>query len=180
MEYAAGKSMFIILKRFRDAESISERSLICREIAYDFSTSLIAMFLFGIFITMAIIEIVVGSINIDLCPVNRLIPIWLIVSGSTSCLRYITTIAIIVWNKNNSLDNLYHSKECLFSFFWLFWFILGSVWTYSVSDVVKYEPASSMYCDRFTYLLAYGVITFYYAIFALGLFCCCCAVVLFI
>ncbi|KAK6051099.1 hypothetical protein COOONC_11396 [Cooperia oncophora] len=109
-------------------------------------------------------------------PVNNMIPIWLIVSGGVSCLRYTLHICFGIVDRNKGdLLKIRAFLELFFCIFWIIWLILGTFWTYSVSKIVTYDKQDgSTYCDHLTYVLAFVIITAIWVIMVMFLVSCCC------
>lgn len=141
-------------------------------------------------IAMPIAMIVIGAVYKDECPIQKNIPIWLIVAGSFGCLSTILrTISscISLWKKQGATaspedndENKFAKKNCLTSLVELFlfiWFILGNVWVYSIKQNVQYSPEIiQTYCHQTLYLFAFWVITLSWIFTALFCCCCCCVV----
>lgn len=139
-------------------------------------------------IALPIAMIIIGSVYKDSCPIQKNIPIWLIVAGSFGCLStLLRTISscINLYKKRDSAannnENEFAKKSCLSSLVELFlfiWFILGNVWVYSIQKSVQYNPEiTQTYCHETLYLFAFWVITISW-IFTGLFFCCCCCVIL--
>ncbi|KAL6740734.1 hypothetical protein Aduo_014059 [Ancylostoma duodenale] len=88
------KDLVDLLASIRDADSGRERSVLVKDLANELAKNIIVTVIFTILIMVAIFEIFVGAINWDDCPVKDWIPMWLVISGSTNCLRYIVAIAL--------------------------------------------------------------------------------------
>ncbi|EYB89607.1 hypothetical protein Y032_0230g2984 [Ancylostoma ceylanicum] len=88
------RNLVDLLATIRDADSGRERSILIKGIANELAKNIIVAVILTILVVVAIFEIFVGVMNWDDCPVQNLIPLWLLVSGSTSCLRYIVAIAL--------------------------------------------------------------------------------------
>nr|CAB3262837.1 uncharacterized protein LOC100183982 [Phallusia mammillata] len=138
--------------------------------------------LIGILLSIPIAMIAVGAINLNNCPMERLIPIWLIVGGCVSGLMQIFSIGKRIKAKcnNEPPDNeeqgrFYNSCNGLLGCFNCAWFFAGNVWVYRY-----YRPENTTipglpnYCDPATYYLAFAIITIVYAIIALVCCCSCC------
>ncbi|RCN26776.1 hypothetical protein ANCCAN_27497 [Ancylostoma caninum] len=94
-----------ILQSLRGAESARERSERVREGLHAMARTVSAVVMFALLLCLAILEIIVGSVKVGSCPVSPLIPIWLIVGGSISCVRNVVGILFTVlvscaWFKN--------------------------------------------------------------------------------
>ncbi|CAJ0599273.1 unnamed protein product [Cylicocyclus nassatus] len=143
--------------------------------------------LFGscaILVLLAILNIIpiamiaVGALHLHDCRINPMIPIWLIVSGSTSLVQ--SALSPIAKSEAASCFTiLARALLGLLSLFHFVWLILGSVWVYGAYGKVSYEPVSVDYCDKATFLFPFIVLTIAYSLIALlcvTLCClCCCA-----
>ncbi|EJW88956.1 hypothetical protein WUBG_00130 [Wuchereria bancrofti] len=126
--------------------------------------------------------IVLGGCNIYSCPVEPYIPIWLIVTGFFSLLKSATNFCYRAKRQRegrppSAADVNPNPFDGLLSCFLLVWFIIGSVWVYSVQkDVQHSNSRDSNYCDQFTYVFSFVFVTLGYALLACTLccFCCCC------
>ncbi|KAK6733910.1 hypothetical protein RB195_017586 [Necator americanus] len=169
------KKLIDLLASIRDADSARERSLLVKEIANEIAKNLVLTAVITVLILVSIFEIFIGLVNMNDCPVNKKIPIWLVVSGGTSCLRYI--VATILSVKINKMGTLYAFRatwEAAFSVFWLVWLILGSYWTYSVYNKVVHDIGTNNYCDQLTYIFTFIRITASYVMIVLWICCFCC------
>lgn len=140
-------------------------------------------------IALPIAMIIIGAVYKDDCPVQKYIPIWLIVAGSFGCfstlLRTISSCINVIKKREvtespqNNNENKFAKKSCLSSLVELFlfvWFILGNIWVYSIHKTVQYNSEITQnYCNETLYLFAFWVVTLSW-IFS-GLFCCCCCCV---
>ncbi|XGW30723.1 hypothetical protein V3C99_009580 [Haemonchus contortus] len=170
------KSVKVLVAKIRNSDGSLETIRLSSNLAHELVTGMCAMFMFGLFLIVAIVEIVVGSLNVENCPVNRMIPIWLIVSGGISCLRYVLAIGLAIMHKSGgSVGSLRAMLECLFSIFWVVWLIFGTFWVYSVAGVVTFEQHDSdLYCNHLTFVLAFILITVTYVMIFTWICCCCC------
>ncbi|XP_050309154.1 transmembrane protein 272-like [Anthonomus grandis grandis] len=108
------------------------------------------VFLYALFFSV----FTVGVINVNRCPLNRLIPIYLILAGILGALAKFLS----------KFDN----KYC----FWitvilvlvnLFWHGLGSFVVYKEYQP-SYESTDELYCNRTTYLVAFWTLTIEYTL----------------
>lgn len=120
--------------------------------------------------------IIIGFIYRDECPVQKYIPIYLIVLGSFGILR--NFVGLYSQLKTRSSENegeegnkRRSSFEHCISCFLIIWFIAGNVWIYSI-----YEPnyVSYPYCNKTLYLFAFWLTTASYIVIGLMCFCMCC------
>jgi len=150
---------------------------------FDFLKKVVIIFLstlgcticLAIFLAIPITCIVIGVKYKDDCPIERYIPIYLIVLGSFGVLRNI--VGLYNQMKRRSCDEetdedaKKSSCEGLIDCFLVGWFIAGNVWVYSNYQPVYDDPTSAQYCQKTLYLFAFGLTTASYAI--VGLICCC-------
>jgi len=143
-----------------------------------------AAIVLGVLNIIPLAMIVVGAININNCPIERYIPIWLIVFGA-SCLFKTATNFFYRAKRSRSADGMQQQQQPqdnlnpnpfdgMLSCFLLVWFIVGAVWVYAVHDDVVYNPESANYCDQLTYQYSFVFITASLALLFIGAFCCCC------
>nr|CAB3262838.1 uncharacterized protein LOC100183982 [Phallusia mammillata] len=109
---------------------------------------------------------IVGGINWNNCPTQRLIPIWLVVAGGVFvALRVLSLIDIYIIKKkkqgtddNQQNQSTFKGFTSIASIFLFAWFICGNVWVFG-----KYRPeldnrSDPNYCDRGTYLYSFSLI----------------------
>ncbi|XP_041034895.1 transmembrane protein 272-like isoform X2 [Carcharodon carcharias] len=111
--------------------------------------------------------ITMGTVYLNSCTEQYLIPIYLIVSGSFTL--FLLMISLIPCAPNDESNNLNLHKvgrvcERLVSLFSTIWFITGSVWIYSIYEPDYIDKASPHYCDKNLYLFAFSVTTANYII----------------
>ncbi|XP_048450117.1 transmembrane protein 272-like, partial [Rhincodon typus] len=127
---------------------------------------------------LGIAYITVGSIYLDSCTKQHLIPIYLIVSG-ISALFFLMVLLIPRTSDENHILNKFHQffthLESLFSFIW---FITGSVWIYSIYQPDYINKTSPNYCNKTLYLFAFWVTTIIYIFLGLMMVFGICACVL--
>lgn len=115
-------------------------------------------------IGLSIATIVIGAIYKDDCPDQPYIPIFLLVTGGTylvffllSFLRYVLETCSII-------------LEGLIGMFNFVWFIIGSVWVFSMYTKEKGPD----HCDQNLYYFAFGFLIFEYVLIGIGLIVSCC------
>ncbi|KAF8374446.1 hypothetical protein PRIPAC_80875 [Pristionchus pacificus] len=125
----------------------------------------------------SILLIVLGALNVDNCPEQPMIPVYLIVCGAVSIVasifRLICDLFMTNLGREKAKDEpivirIINGVYTLFGFSWL---ICGMVWTFGASPT--YEPGLANYCDYLTYIVAY--VSFVIMIVLLVASCCCCA-----
>ncbi|XP_062393527.1 transmembrane protein 272-like [Sardina pilchardus] len=115
---------------------------------------------------ISIAEIVIGALYLDSCPVQRYIPVYLVVAG-------VFTLSLVllaclpgshdpdVLPNQDAIDKVRFCGICnvwnfIVSFILLCWVIAGSVWIYSIHQP-NYDPAAGDYCDKTVYLFAFWI-----------------------
>jgi len=133
----------------------------------------------ALILAVPISSIAIGLRNFHDCPKERYIPIYLIVSGSSTVLVVLISISQLLRKKDERYENTsYTASTCflgIMSCFMIAWFIAGNVWVYKNYKPDFEDKASTEYCDKTLYLFSFGLITFVYAILCVMLLCMCCA-----
>ncbi|MEQ2314307.1 hypothetical protein AMECASPLE_010727 [Ameca splendens] len=123
---------------------------------------------------MPIVQIAIGAVYLDECPVQNKIPIYLIVTGVFGVvLNLLTCLPCTQDPKDGSrtmLSQSFTTWNSLVSTFLFCWFITGNVWIYSVyqPNYSKNATDVSSYCNKTLYLFAFWTTTLVYIL--LGLF----------
>lgn len=100
----------------------------------------------------------------DDCPVENMIPIYLIVGGSAGLLSTFCACAV-EYRADHVIKQL-----CRLVLLPLFaWFIAGNVWIYKNYEPNYTDPESPYFCHKTLYLFAFWVITSYYIFFGVVL-----------
>lgn len=131
----------------------------------------------GIMLAVPIAMVVIGSIYVNDCPAEKMIPIYLIVAGAC----YIVKNLIDLCGRARSReDQDQHGNtpsnglSRLLGCFLLGFFIAGNVWIYR-----NYPPDSDMesphYCNPVVYYFAFWITTLVYIFCAFTCLCLCCA-----
>ncbi|XP_076130579.1 transmembrane protein 272-like [Alosa pseudoharengus] len=120
-------------------------------------------------VAIPIASIVVGAQYLHSCPIQRYIPIYLVVMGAFGLALPLLTC------KPGSNDpeannqvircNAWNSIVSLFLFCW---FIAGNMWIYSIYQP-NYDPAAGAYCDKTLYLFAFWITTLVYIATGVGI-----------
>ncbi|XP_072343895.1 transmembrane protein 272-like [Scyliorhinus torazame] len=117
--------------------------------------------------------LVSGTIYLDSCTKQYLIPIYLIVSGSfTLFFMMISVVSCTPNDESNILaihkiGRVWKSVISLFSFIW---FITGNVWIYRIYEPDYVDEASPNYCDKTLYLFPSWATTVTYILLGTALF----------
>lgn len=120
--------------------------------------------------------ITIGSIYLNDCQAENLVPVWLIVYGSISILSLVTSLSIRIYeihqkktNENYKLSKSTNSK-CLIDLSLFILLICGTAWIYQV--FIKYNSDfSSIPCSQICFVFAFSIITIHWILIAL--FCIC-------
>ena len=96
----------------------------------------------------------------DDCPVENMIPIYLIVAGSIGLLSSFCACAV-EYRADHVIKHL--SRLVLLPLF--AWFIAGNVWIYKNYEPNYTDPKSPYFCHKTLYLFAFWVINSYYILF---------------
>ncbi|XP_077976385.1 transmembrane protein 272-like isoform X1 [Styela clava] len=148
-----------------------------------FSTIGFTIFI-AIMLCIPVSMIVIGAINLNNCPLERFIPIWLIVAGSVSAFMQLGSIFKKIKAKCDGIDDPEEEAQSssvlngfngLIGCFNIAWFFAGNVWVYrAYSSKNTGNPVLENYCDPVTYYFAFWIITTAYIILALVCCCSCC------
>lgn len=122
---------------------------------------------------LQIAMIVMGAKYKDECPVEDMIPIYLIVAASAGLFNTCCSSALIYQSGDDKQTlNPFRGLIQLFQFAW---FIAGNVWIYSIYEPNYTDPSSPYFCNKTLYLFAFWVTNSYYILFGvvLGIVKCC-------
>lgn len=112
----------------------------------------------------------------DDCPVQPLLPVFLIVSGVFTLVIIILFLFKRIINHhliNTVIENVFFITSLATII--VIWFILGNVWVFDIFwPNLRYRNLSG-YCDRMVYILSFSIIIASHS-FILTLFCCSIAV----
>ncbi|AWO97569.1 Hypothetical protein SMAX5B_001488 [Scophthalmus maximus] len=131
-------------------------------------------------VIIPVVQIAIGSVYLHDCPVQRLIPIYLIVSGVFGMLLAVLSCLPCAQEPkdgtSNRLSCVCMAWNSLTAFFLFCWFIAGNVWIYSIYEPNYNQTATDAgpYCNRTLYLFAFWITTLAYILLGLALFCGCC------
>ncbi|XP_051900517.1 transmembrane protein 272-like isoform X2 [Pristis pectinata] len=109
---------------------------------------------------LAIASITIGTIYLDSCTKQYLIPIYLIVSGSFTLFFMILSL-VPCGSSGESSTGAAHKS--------------GNVWIYSIYKPNYIDKSSSDYCDKTLYLFAFWLTTAIYILLGITLLLGCCA-----
>lgn len=138
--------------------------------------SVIGTVAIGLVLAIPLAMIIVGAIHLHDCPIERFIPIYLIVGGCFGVVQSVMTTSLRIKNQRQKKDEENarpHPASGIVSCFLLAWFIAGSVWVYRIYGQVNMDnPSSVNYCHAGTYWFTFVLITAGYVSMALSLCCC--------
>ncbi|XP_046551967.1 transmembrane protein 272-like isoform X1 [Haliotis rubra] len=105
--------------------------------------------------------IVIGSIHLNHCPAENLIPVFLLVGGSVWTIQ--CTVALVQTcccpnskeTKGEEEKKKLHPFEALVNTFMACWFMAGTVWVYRTYGNFDSDPKSGNYCDHTLYSFAF-------------------------
>jgi len=146
---------------------------------------------FIVFAALNIAMVVNGARNVKGCPAETMIPVYLLVAGSTSLallmVRLIVSHVLMpqLINKQAEAPNdfplvryLVHGLkvfDTLASIFSTCWLVAGSVYVYGAEIESYEEPEAAKYCNYSTYMFAFVVITIGYVSLVLSLLAAVCS-----
>ncbi|CAK8683703.1 transmembrane protein 272-like [Clavelina lepadiformis] len=134
--------------------------------------------LIAVLLAVPIAMIVVGALNLHRCPIERFIPIWLIVGGSVGAFMQLMSIIKRIKSKCEGTESeeedgkAYSGCSGLLGCFNIAWFLAGNVWVYRIYHPNTNPADDDSWCDATTYYLAFWVIT---SVYIAILFMCCCS-----
>lgn len=136
-------------------------------------------------IAIPITMIIIGAIHFNDCSLQRLIPIWLIVSGFLTITKNISTFVERIKNRNENQtgNKILTIFDSFLSIAIIIWFICGNIWTYSnYSKVQTADPLKDNYCHSVVYYFSFWIITSIYILLILAciIFCCTICITLFL
>ena len=115
----------------------------------------------------------------DECPVENMIPIYLIVGGSAGLLSTFCAWAVECREATIEPQSVSSHWQVIKQFSRLVflplfaWFIAGNVWIYKNYEPNYTDPKSPYFCNKTLYLFAFWVINSYYILFGVVLYIVC-------
>ncbi|XP_062597315.1 transmembrane protein 272-like [Saccostrea cucullata] len=140
----------------------------------------------GVTMAIPIASIVIGALYLDDCPIQKYIPIYLVVAGAVGLCQNLFGMIQSICCKRSPDDEQEEQGagaklgSCINSLcgcFMFAWFIAGNVWVYSKYDVVQTtNSALTNYCHATPYYFAFWTITVAYIMVGVAILvsCCCC------
>ncbi|XP_071786962.1 transmembrane protein 272-like [Asterias amurensis] len=170
-----------VMQELRDAKKTSSGSV---DLATKVLTILINTVLFtvlmAVVLAVPIAMVIVGAIHVNDCPVQSLIPVFLIVSGTIYIIKTLLDLCVRVKKQREGQDadfsfNAHNSVSRVFACVLLVFFILGNVWVYGNFKPDE-DPTSPSYCHPSVYYFSFWLLTLTYIVLILGCCCACCTV----
>ena len=127
-----------------------------------------------------LIALVVGTTNMQACPAEPRIPIYLVVLGTVNLVSIGFSIvgSIIHWRRKDKNLTGFYCVICsaitiiFFQVFSFVWLIVGSVWVFSIRSTVQYTTMNEgNYCQGNLYQYTFVSLIFQYIL--PWLICCC-------
>lgn len=147
----------------------------CQKILVIFCSTIGCTIVLAVVLAIPVTMIVLGAIHKDDCPVERMIPIYLIVGGSFGILKNLSSLLQRCMNKDKDDGDEKNAKtnpfDATLNCFLFAWFIAGNVWIYRTAGDWSPNPAHANYCDQTLYLFAFWLTTATYIM--IGTMCCC-------
>ncbi|CAG5136013.1 unnamed protein product, partial [Candidula unifasciata] len=132
----------------------------------------------GVFIAIPLAMLIMGSIHLDHCPAERMIPIYLIVSGCAGIVRNVYSLIQRCRKTEQEREEdqaKVNPAESVANCFLIAWFITGCVYIYRTRNSFQHDTkGDSDYCDYNLYWFAFWITTAVYIIMAASCFCVCC------
>ncbi|XP_056383315.1 transmembrane protein 272-like [Hyla sarda] len=123
------------------------------------TTLCLQLITFTIWIGLSIALIVMGAIYKDECPIQPSIPIFLMVTGVTHL------VIVSLFFLKCGIDICISILEGLIGLFSFVWFIIGSIWVFSLF----HEHKAPEQCDQNLYFFAFGFLIFEYVCIGISL-----------
>ncbi|CAL1263303.1 unnamed protein product [Larinioides sclopetarius] len=157
---------------FSQVKKAKEESIGCCNFCLAFFALLIGSIVWTIvlivIVTVPIVMIVIGAEYFNDCPVQKMIPISLIVAGSVALLSNIVNF----WDRFKRFSETGMPKKhtvigwinILLNLFLAAWFVATCYWVYS-ADVQYNEETSTSYCNPHLYGFVYWLLNFIFIFF---------------
>lgn len=151
-----------------------------------------ALVLLGVLAVLPLAMLLVGAAHLHDCPIQPMIPRYLVVSGCLSIFKTVLDIGFKLKQRRDlgpEADGERRPKgtpiwlESFINIVLFSFFIAGTVWVYqnawpdfehkpSLNETGNGNETASRYCDEVTYKLAFATVTMSWVFFALALVCC--------
>ncbi|XP_022786268.1 uncharacterized protein LOC111326524 [Stylophora pistillata] len=120
--------------------------------------------------------IIIGVKYKDECPVEIMIPIYLIVAGAAGILSSLYSCGMLFRKESDEVSSLCLLKRLhtVMQLLLLAWFACGNVWIYNSYQPNYTDPTSPKYCHEKLYLFAFWATFSHYFISFIVMICGCC------
>ena len=115
----------------------------------------------------------IGAKYNDECPVEPLIPIYLIVAGACGLVANCFSCGTQYQRGGQREEGSIFPIQLVVQLFIFAWFVCGNVWIYTNYQPNYDDPESAEYCNKTLYLFAFWATTSHYIISGLVLTCFC-------
>lgn len=144
-----------------------------------FLASLECTFLLCFLLVLPVTYIVIGIVYIDDCPVNRMIPLYLVVIGVLGLLHNGMAQLMRRFREKEFWGISCRIIELLLVITSIIWFLLGKIWVYSSFDKVCFDATdSTCYCHPVCYWFTFVIVTIVLAIIVILLLSTCIVLVI--
>lgn len=166
------------IQRLKDAKQTSSGPLDFIKAFFLLLLDTVGFLIFvGILLAVPIAMIVIGAMNLDDCPVERYIPLWMLVSGCVIGFMQIVYILKTSFNlslkrpETDTVGKCYGTFNLLLTLFSFGWFIAGNVWVFSNYPPNITDSRNAEYCEAGVYYFSFALIIAAYAWFLFTLCC---------
>ena len=118
-------------------------------------------FIVGVIIVIPICMIFFGAIYMHECPLNKYIPIYLLIGGIMGIIKPILSLSLHVraTQQEQAEERQRQSgTQSTLNWFILAWFMIGSYWIYHIYEP-NYDSSKGKYCNKSLYTFAFWLVT---------------------
>lgn len=175
-------NLFSSVKFAKDATKGSYRLL--KRIGTYFCCSITIIVILIVLMAIPITMISLGIMYLKSCPMQKMIPLWLIVFGALAIIKNLSTLIQRIKAFRRRSDSHQSSSTFLDVFdsfmalFMIIWFVCGNIWVYQNYYKVQYvdKDIHATYCNQLVYLFSFWIITSIYIFLVLACFIFCCTI----
>lgn len=166
--------------KFAKENSGGNISFLSSIVAIFCSSTVVIVLLVIVGLVLPIASIVIGALYLDDCPLEKYIPIYLVVTGSISMLYCCCGRCCNREQEDEGsfIDKVKVNVSRFCALCVIAWFIAGNVWVFSSYGDLSTDPASGNYCHPIAFNFAFWYIIVMYSlcgVFVLVVACCFCA-----
>lgn len=139
-----------------------------------FCFSITIVVILAILMVLPVVMIIIGSYYLKSCPIQNMIPIWLVIFGSLLIIKNISTLVqrinSLKKGEEKSSSTAMNVFDSLMSMFIAGWFVCGNIWTYNIRNQVQFDNKLDLatYCSKTTFLFSFWLITSIYILICVG------------